>query len=456
MDNKIIFVFDLDGVIIETVEELYHAYLNFLREFGFFGTREEFEKLNGPKLSEIISYLKKKYNLSESQENLTEKYLIFIKNAYVNAKLIKNSNELINFLKKEGFKIALATSSKKEQVYNILKKFNIFDHFEFIATGDEVRESKPSPEIYLTVKKHFGEKIYYVIEDSENGIISAKNAGMKTIFFNQNNRQILEKSDYVVKDLLEIKNIVEKNNLENIFENKELITSDKIQINILEDPELNETIERNRGAIEKVWDEKSREKGLFNGKIVSLKRIEKEKDSLSLFVSVHDYKSWIAQKNRINLGIRPVGVSGTIVLKDEKENYFLFGKRSKNLTNYPGFFELVPSGGIDTKYLNKNIIDYKKQLSQELYEETSIPNDFINNIKEFAVTFDKISGIWDVCCIIDIAFNDKKLIEKLSSKEYEEFVIIAEKEISDFILNQRVVPISINIVSWYREKFVKK
>ena len=60
MNNFKCIIFDLDGTLIDSIPELYSAYKNFLNKFGYIGNKKEFELLNGPKLDEIISLLKKK------------------------------------------------------------------------------------------------------------------------------------------------------------------------------------------------------------------------------------------------------------------------------------------------------------------------------------------------------------------------------------------------------------
>ena len=63
-------VLDLDGTIIDSTNELYEIYKTFLKEFKFKGTKNEFNRLNGPKLEDIISTLKKKYNIKVKKSDL--------------------------------------------------------------------------------------------------------------------------------------------------------------------------------------------------------------------------------------------------------------------------------------------------------------------------------------------------------------------------------------------------
>ena len=66
--------FDLDGTLVNNLPALYRAYLDFLIDYGIKGNKREFEKLNGPSLTEIIDTLKQTYDLKESHNKLFEKY----------------------------------------------------------------------------------------------------------------------------------------------------------------------------------------------------------------------------------------------------------------------------------------------------------------------------------------------------------------------------------------------
>ena len=157
---------DLDGTIIDSTNHLYNVYKAFLKEFNCRGSRKEFEKLNGPKLVEIISILKKRYNINEKKSNL------------INPK--KNTKKILTFLKQNQYKIGLVTSSNKKNTDLILKKNDLFKYFSIIVYGDDVSRAKPYPDIYKTFLKKinsYGRNVL-AVEDSQNGYNSAKNAGI--------------------------------------------------------------------------------------------------------------------------------------------------------------------------------------------------------------------------------------------------------------------------------------
>ena len=90
--NKL-FIFDMDGVIVDTMGALYSIYIEFLNEFEINGTKDEFEILNGPKIEEIVEYLKMKYNFQLSKEELLERYNKRIESIYSKVTLIKGIEE---------------------------------------------------------------------------------------------------------------------------------------------------------------------------------------------------------------------------------------------------------------------------------------------------------------------------------------------------------------------------
>lgn len=92
-------------------------------------------------------------------------------------------HETLNFLKDNNYKMAVASSSRKETVLKHLKNAKILDYFEAVICGDMISNSKPHPEIYLKACNALKEKPSncYALEDSPNGIKSANAAGMVPI-----------------------------------------------------------------------------------------------------------------------------------------------------------------------------------------------------------------------------------------------------------------------------------
>lgn len=91
--------------------------------------------------------------------------------------------EILDYLKSNNYKIAVASSTSSDSVHHHLKEKNIESYFDAVICGDMVSKSKPEPDIYITACKALGEKPEncYAVEDSRNGLISAYRAGCKVI-----------------------------------------------------------------------------------------------------------------------------------------------------------------------------------------------------------------------------------------------------------------------------------
>ena len=120
---------------------------------------------------------------NENSEELiaikTENYLELIKDTL---KIYPGVVELIRKLHKK-YTLALTTSSTCNEMVNVMHQLGIGDFFKTTVTAEDVQRGKPDPEPYLLTAKNLGANPQecLVIEDSENGVRSAKSAGMKCI-----------------------------------------------------------------------------------------------------------------------------------------------------------------------------------------------------------------------------------------------------------------------------------
>ncbi len=184
-------VFDFDGTLVDSLNVMFDVYCGFMRSHNNRATREEFEKLNGPTLNEIVFYLKSKYKIIDDYDKLLSQYEKMIKVAYMkDVKLFEGRKSLLDFLKNKGFKIGLVTSTKKKLVEPYLKDHEIKSYFDLIVYGDEVKQSKPNPEIYKIFSSKIKNTKVIVFEDSQKGIQSARKAGLKVC--NVKNKKSIE------------------------------------------------------------------------------------------------------------------------------------------------------------------------------------------------------------------------------------------------------------------------
>lgn len=430
---------DLDGTIIDSTNELYQIYRTFLKEFKFRGTRSEFNKLNGPKIEDVISILKRKYNIKVKKSDLLHTYNKKIQFAYKNKiTLKKNARNLLEYLEKKQYKIGLVTSSSRKNTNLVLKKNKIFKYFSLIICGDDVKIAKPHPDIYkLFLRKiNSDKKKVIAIEDSKNGFESAKKAGLECL---------------KIKDLGSLMKKLSK--IDDIP--YQIFGSKKINLKIVKFNDKISTPQKKK--IEAVWikQQKNRKKKLFNSKVLSLKSIRQNKKQIFIAANFVDYKYIITDRIEpsIELKLKQIGTSGLILINDRKNKYTLLAKRSKNNTEYPGYFELVPSGNLDYFSKQNNLhLDYKSKLLEELEEEIGIDRNQVEKVFEICVINDKINSVYDVCCIIKLSVNKLAVMKNIrKTAEYTEPKFIKIEDIPEFITkhNKNIVPTTLGLLEYY-------
>jgi len=196
----------MDGVIINSEPIHQECERKIFKMLGIDVSGEEHNALVGATDETMWSRLAILYKLpiqiTEAIQLKKSLYLEYLKKeTYI--KPIPHVAEVIADLHKNGFLLALASSSPHEQIDYILTDFELKRYFHSIVSGEDVAAGKPHPEIFLTAAQAVGVEpaACIVIEDSRNGITAAKKAGMKCIgYINSNSGdQDLSQADKVIK-----------------------------------------------------------------------------------------------------------------------------------------------------------------------------------------------------------------------------------------------------------------
>jgi len=205
------FIFDMDGVIIDSEPIHFDIDVKTMKFFGVTISPQELERFVGMTNPEMWKILKQEYKLSQSVSEIIEYQLSskieLIKSIEIAP--IDGITELITDLKKYKIKIGIASSSPVKFINEVLLKFKLFNKFDCVISGEDMANGKPSPDIYLEAAKQLQVKPdeCIVLEDSRNGILSAKSANMKCIgYINPNSgKQDLSKADKIIETIREIK-----------------------------------------------------------------------------------------------------------------------------------------------------------------------------------------------------------------------------------------------------------
>jgi HAD superfamily hydrolase (TIGR01509 family) len=203
--SKKTILWDMDGVISDSYSLHLGAWQETFARRGIEFTKEDFTKLFGTRNDFIItSVMGRGIPQTDVRTMVGEKEEIFRRKATGAIKPFPGVLKLLNSLKKGNFKLGLASSAPKENIDLVFNELDLTGVFDCIVSGQEVSESKPSPQIYLATAEKLGAlpNDCVVVEDSPLGIKAAKTAGMKCLgISNTHARRNLNQADIVVASL---------------------------------------------------------------------------------------------------------------------------------------------------------------------------------------------------------------------------------------------------------------
>ena len=209
-------LFDMDGVIIDSEPYFVKRYQKALEALNIEYDIEKLKTIIGTSQKQTIEIIQSfsKTPLPKDFEHFTNQ-LTPIENEDFNQLKMSSLNDLLDYLLKHDYKIAICSSSPLDFIHKITKDLSIGHYFNFVLSGDQFIESKPHPEIYLKAAQKMNSNNHdcIVIEDSIPGIKAAKNAGMTCIAVKNKFYEIdYSQADWVVDQLAEIPIILNKIN----------------------------------------------------------------------------------------------------------------------------------------------------------------------------------------------------------------------------------------------------
>lgn len=206
--NITAFIFDLDGVIVDTAKYHYLAWKKLANELGFEFTKEQNELFKGVSRKRCLEILLDIGKVEATQEQFdrwmiekNEDYLAYIKDMDA-SEILPDVQKTLDYLRDKKVPLALGSASKNAKP--ILEKVNLLSYFEAIVDGTNVTKAKPDPEVFLIAAQQMGAKPQncIVFEDAVAGIEAANAAEMISIGIGD--AKTLSKADYVFKDFTEI------------------------------------------------------------------------------------------------------------------------------------------------------------------------------------------------------------------------------------------------------------
>jgi beta-phosphoglucomutase len=205
----------MDGVIIDS--EFLHkkAYYETFISLGLNVSDELYKTLTGASTINVFQKLVAYFKLNEDPNELVlqkrRRYISFFEND-PSLHLVDGVEDIIKYFHQKGMTLILASSSAMPNIERVFKRFNLNQYFTAKISGADLTNSKPHPDIFekavilgKTVKENC-----IVIEDSDNGIQAAKEAGI-FVFGYRNpmaTDQVLTSADRIISDFKELKKYI--------------------------------------------------------------------------------------------------------------------------------------------------------------------------------------------------------------------------------------------------------
>jgi sugar-phosphatase len=178
-------IFDMDGVLIDSEPLWKIAMEEVFSSVGSRLTKKDFQRTVGLRLDEVVSYWHREEGWKDVTPKDVEQQIVDRMKELVIAHPhpLPGVIETLEFLKQSGKKIGLATSSYESLVHTVLSALQVNSYFDFTHSAEHESHGKPHPAVYLTVSASLrvAPQHCLVIEDSLNGIISAKAARMHVV-----------------------------------------------------------------------------------------------------------------------------------------------------------------------------------------------------------------------------------------------------------------------------------
>lgn len=418
VDPQRALLIDFDGTLADTLPGLYQVYLRFMKEQGTAGSQAEFDGLNGPPLAKVVKILKLTHGFKQTEEELLADYSQRCAESVQHASVMAGGKEFVERVFREGYHLALVTSSSKRYVDPFLKREGLDSYFKVLITSDDIVLGKPDPEPYKRAIERLGidKKHCHAIEDSSNGIASALAAGITVIPF---------KSWELVSA-----SIPER------FE--WMPSSEQFAIQLSQNkPRIHDSVQEKR--LEEIWKATLAEKPqLFNGQLLSAVELSPN-ELVGEFI---DYRTYLGTLHdgafARALCLETVSISCITTYGDN----VLVGRRSKDVMHYANCYELAPSGGIDSRAIENGQPDILKTVYFELEEECNIHPAQVKSVKPLGICRDYWLRVIDICMHLELDTSLPKPV-MASNGEYSELRWMSRKEAHElFHSSFDVVPLS--------------
>ncbi|CCU80988.1 predicted phosphatase/phosphohexomutase [Halanaerobium saccharolyticum subsp. saccharolyticum DSM 6643] len=205
-------IFDMDGTIVDSEPIYDQVNAEIYEKYGFDLSQEDYDRHMGANMRDIWTDILERHPVKEEFahykiEDFMEDHIHSSYQGLAEAEeleLMPGVKDWFEFLKDHGYKMIIASSSYAPIIEHVYQRFGLEQYMEGYVDGNSIENGKPAPDIFLKAAAKLGVKPEncLIIEDSENGVNGAHQAGAKVIGFNraQAESQDLSKADLIIEE----------------------------------------------------------------------------------------------------------------------------------------------------------------------------------------------------------------------------------------------------------------
>ena len=212
MANDRAVIFDMDGIIFDSERLVLECWEALAVKYQLEGMREAYYPCIGTNEAKTREIMEAYYGETFPYETFRQESSVLfherIKREGLSVK--KGVRELLEYLKEQNIPVGLASSTRLSVVAQELQQAGLYEYFCAVTGGDQLKHSKPEPDIYLMACEKMGVRPEetYAVEDSYNGIRSSYRAGMMPIMVPDllaPTEEMKAKSVIILEDLLKVR-----------------------------------------------------------------------------------------------------------------------------------------------------------------------------------------------------------------------------------------------------------
>lgn len=206
-------IFDMDGVIFDSERLVLEGWQEIAAKYGIKGIEEVLPRCLGVNAQATREIFREYYGQDFPYDEYKKEASALFHSRYGNGKLPLKPGvkEILSYLKENGYLVGLASSTRQAIVEQEIRDAGLMPYFDNLVCGDMLKRSKPEPDIYLKACENLDvePRMAVAVEDSYNGIRSAKRAGMVPVMVPdmvQPDEEMRSLAHKICKDLFEVKN----------------------------------------------------------------------------------------------------------------------------------------------------------------------------------------------------------------------------------------------------------